>query len=101
MGFFARTAGVVWHGEFRISVELFEQTAAIFEQGLAQAQFDGFAVANPVALQILASQPQEGFGFLELFVGEFLGLKFFLLPESGDSRRVISSLRVTYSSARA
>jgi hypothetical protein len=46
-------------------------------------------------LQVLADQSQEGFGFLELLVGEFLRLEFFLLPESCDSIWVISSLRVT------
>jgi hypothetical protein len=33
---------------------LFQEMAAILEQGLAQTQLDGFAVANPVFLQILA-----------------------------------------------
>src|SRR5439155_10285898 len=98
--FFASTAGVVRDGELGLGVELFEQTAAVFEQGFAQPQLDGFTVANPVALQIPASQSQEGFGFLELLVGQFLRLEFFLRPESCDSKRVISSLSVTYSSAR-
>ena len=83
-----------------MGVELFEEPAAVLEQRGAQAQLDRFAVANAVPLEILAGQPQEGFGFLELFVGEFLRLEsFFLRTAAGASRRVISSLRVTYCSA--
>lgn len=98
---FARPAGVVRDAEAGLGVELGEEVAAVLEQGGAQAQLDGFAVAHAVALEILAGQPQEGFGFLELFVGEFLRLEsFFLRTAAGASRRVISSLRVTYSAAR-
>jgi hypothetical protein len=100
MAFFARPAGVVREVEARVGVELFKQVAAVSEQGGAQAQFDGFAVAHAVALEVLAGQPQESFGFLELFVGELLRLEaFFWGSAAGASRRVISSLRVTYSSA--
>jgi hypothetical protein len=57
MAFFTRTAGIVRNGEFLLGVESFEQAAAVFEQGFPQAQLDGFAVADSVALQILAGQP--------------------------------------------
>jgi hypothetical protein len=43
----------------------------------------------------LRDQVQEGGRFLEAFVGDLLGLEFFLLSAPVDSRRVISSLRVT------
>jgi hypothetical protein len=49
----------------------------------------------------LGDQIQEGDGFLEALLGELLRLEFFLQSAPADSWRVISSLRVTYSSARA
>ena len=64
MAFFSGTAGIVRNREFPL-VKLLKQASSIPQQGLAQTQFDGFAVANPVGLQVLANQPQEGFGFLE------------------------------------
>jgi hypothetical protein len=85
MTFFSGQAGVVGDREFRSSVELLQQSAAILEQCLAQTQFDRFAVAHPMALEVLSAQPEEGLGFLELFVGEFFGLKFFLMSASCDS----------------
>jgi hypothetical protein len=83
VAFFAKATGIIRNGEFPL-VKLFEQVASVLEQSLAQTQLDGFAVASPVFLQILADQSQEGFGFLEPFAGDFLWLEFFLLPESGD-----------------
>jgi hypothetical protein len=99
VAFFARTAGVVRDTELALGVKFFEQTTSILEQSLAQSKLDGFAVANPVALEILARQPQEGLGFLELFVRDFLRLEFFFLSVPCPSSRVSSSLSVTYSSA--
>lgn len=86
---FALLAGVPWNGQVALSVELFEQVTAIFKQSFAQAQFNGCAIAHPMALQILANNPQEGLGFLELSVEDLLSLEFFLLSEASDSRRVI------------
>ena len=83
MGFFPGTAGVVGNRKLGLGIELFEQTAAVFEQGLAQSQLNGFAVADPIAPQILASQSQEGFGFLKLLVGEFWRLEFFYRQSFG------------------
>ena len=88
VAFFAGPTGVIWNGEFPL-IKLFEQLAAILEQGLAQTQLDGFAVARAIVLQVLADQSQESFGFLELLVDDFLRLEFFLLPEFSDSSRVI------------
>ena len=100
MAFFPRATGVARDGELALRVKLSEQPAPIFEQRFPKTQLDSFAVAHTVARQVLASQPQEGFGFLELLVGDFRWLEFFLLSESCDSKRVMASLRVTYSSAR-
>jgi hypothetical protein len=99
VAFLAWPAGIVRDAEPCLGIELFEQVAAVFEQGFAQAQLDGFAVADAVALQILAGQSQEGGRFLALFLGEFSRLEsFFLRSAAGVSSRVIASLRVTYSS---
>lgn len=83
--FFPGTTCVVWDREFGLGVELFKQATAIVEQSLTQTQLNGLTIADPVPAQILPSQSQEGFSFLELLVGEFLGLEFFLLPESWNS----------------
>jgi hypothetical protein len=66
-----------------------EQSAPVLEQGLPQAHFDGFAIADSVPGQILAGEPQEGFGFLELLVGDLCRLEFFLRSESPASSRLI------------
>jgi hypothetical protein len=69
MAFFARTAGVVCKAKIGLGVKLFEQSATILEQRLAQTQLDRFAIAHSMAAQIQAGEPQEGLGFLELLVG--------------------------------
>jgi hypothetical protein len=69
MPFLPRPTGVLRDNQLGLGVELFEQAAAIFKQRLPEPQFDGFAIADPVALKVLADEPEEGFGFLELFVG--------------------------------
>jgi hypothetical protein len=45
--------------------------------------------------QVLLHHVQEGGGFLELGVGDFRGLEFFLLSSFWSSRRVIWSVTVT------
>jgi len=77
MTFFPGPAGVVGDMKAGLVVKGFEQAAAIFEQGLAQTQFDRLHVGNALAGHALAHQLQEGGGFLELFVGDLLRLEFF------------------------
>lgn len=82
-------AGVVGNRQVGLSVEFFKQAAAVFEESFAQPQFDGLGVAHPLLGHLLAGQSQEGFGFGESFVVDFLGLEFFLLPGAAASQRVI------------
>ena len=77
MAFFPGLAGVVGHLKIGLVVERFEQAPAIFEQCLAQAQFDRLHVGDTLADQTFADQLQEGGGLLELFVGDLLRLEFF------------------------
>lgn len=94
VAFFAGLAGVLRDREAILVVQTLQQLAPVPEQGFAQTQFNGFHIGHALALQALGDQIQEGGRFLETFVGDLLGLEFFLLSEP-DSRRVISSLRVT------
>jgi len=101
MAFFSGPAGIVRHLQTGLVVELFEQAPAILEQGLAQAQLDGLQVGDALPGQALAHHVQESGGFLELFPGDFLRLKFFFPSWDWSCRQVSWSLRVTNSSARA
>jgi hypothetical protein len=101
MAFFTGFAGVLRDAEAFLIVQALQELATVLEQGFAQTEFDGFHVGHALALQALGNQIQEGGRFPEAFVGDLLWLEFFLLSAPLDSSRVISSLRVTYSSAKA
>jgi hypothetical protein len=95
MAFFPGLAGVLRDGQTLLIVQALQQLAPVPEQGLAQAQLDGFHIGHALPDQALRDQIQERGRFLEAFVGDLLDLEFFLLSEPCDSNRVISSLRVT------
>jgi hypothetical protein len=93
--FLAGPAGVVGQREVGGLVEGLEQGAGVFEEGLAQAQFDGFEVADALAGEGLADEVQEGVGFAELGVGDFRGPEFFFASGWASWARVIWSVTVT------
>src|SRR5712692_5865899 len=86
----------VGHGHLRQQV--FQQPAAIFEQGGAQGRFDPFGANRLPSLQPLLEELQEGFGFLVAFGLEFLE---FFLPSLASDARVLATVRSTNSSASA
>ena len=91
MGSLAGPAGVVGHLKIGVLVEGLEQGAGVLEKGFAQAQFDGFEVADA-----LADEVQEGVGFVELRGGDFLGREFFFESGWASWARVSWSVTVMY-----
>jgi hypothetical protein len=99
MGVLARPAGVFGHLQIGILVEGLEQGAGVLEEGFAQAQFDGFEVADTLAGEGVANEVQEGVGFAELRVGDFRRLECFFFESGWVSwARVSWSVTVMYCS---
>ena len=70
--------------------QLLQQNTTVLEQGVAQAQLDGFEVVEALLSPLPADQSYEGLGFFELFVlavGELEA--FFLLWSPEHSSCVI------------
>jgi hypothetical protein len=82
MAFFAGAAGIIRNVQGVRRQEPFQQAASIFEQRLAQAQLDGFQIANALPGKALLNEPQEGPRLPELFFLDFRELEFFLTSGS-------------------
>ena len=95
MRLLARAAGVVGQLPIGLAVERLQQGAGVLEEGSAQAQFDGFEVADAVMGQGLADHVQEGGGCAELGVGDLRRLKLFFESGWASWARVSWSVTVT------